>query len=119
MKWKFWERKPKTGQDLIRVGSTGEMTITRGKIKSGHNKVEGKFYIQITDNRNLESFRIYMDEEFYKNFTYHLSMVTDFETHPEKYHWVPATSSNKADSNQSTPHSHKENNQDNPQTPHI
>lgn len=85
-------RKKKSALELIRVGDTGRMTITGGKIKSGHNKIENKFYIQITDNKNLESFRIYMDQEFFKNFANHLGAIHEVETHPEKYKWVSANS---------------------------
>jgi hypothetical protein len=59
------------------------MEITQGpikdlKIKGGHNKINGKYYIQITHRKTLYSFRYYFTEEEFKNFVYAMQKTISF-----------------------------------------
>lgn len=112
MHLKFWEKKKNEdyfakARTLIRVGDTGKFTVTEGKIKNGYNSSQDKFYIQITDNRNLEAMRIYMDKEFFRNFHYNMGKTAGFIANPDSF-------LNSPGNDPATHHSYKENNPVNP-----
>ena len=110
----FWNKsKHKDADVMIRHGDTNEFYIETGtvteattagmRVKNGYNSVEGKYFIQLTDKKTLESMRVYMDEEFYKNFHYNMGRAIGFTQEPESFSGIPG-------SNPSTHHLLIENN---------
>lgn len=103
----------------------GKMVIgdrNKIRIKNGWNENEKKFFIQLTEllyDKNKKRYagqemRVYLDDEFYRNFIYNMQHV--YKEHGKVTRPQTAKPSNNQDSNQSTPHSYKENNPDNPPT---
>lgn len=72
-RFKVWLKIYPSSEEAMRAAGTDKM-----KIRNGYNSKEGKYYIQITDKQTLESLRVYMDKEFFINFSDHMKRTDRF-----------------------------------------